>query len=105
MFLLEYDYSKDTFQILGALLSNLELLVDPLKSPWLLRGLLNRGLTCSAANIRSALIQWFKKASQQKEWDFVSTDLSICLLNAQKQADNTKCVVTGTDSISNFGVA
>ena len=73
----------------------MELLVDQSTSPWPLRGLLNRGLTCSHSNIKSALIQWFKKASQEKEWDNVSHDLAICLLNVQKQSDNMKSITSG----------
>ena len=69
--------------------------MDHTTSPWLLKGLLPRGVTCSHGNLRHALIQYFKRASHEKEWEFVSTDLAVCLLNAQKQADNTKCIVSG----------
>ena len=61
--------------MLGALLSNLELLTDTATSPWPLQGLLLRGLTCSHANIKKALIEWFKRASVEKEWENVSHDL------------------------------
>ena len=81
--------------MVGAMLGNLELLVDPSITPWPLTGLLARGLTCSHANLKRALVEWFKKASQEKEWENVSHDLAIFALNCQKQSDNTKSIVSG----------
>ena len=92
---MDHDLSRDTFTVLGALLSNLELLTDSNISPWYLRGLMKRGVTCNHGNIKHAIISYFKRASQEKEWEFVSHDLAITLLNAQKQSDNCKSIVSG----------
>ena len=97
--------SKDTHETIGCVLSNLELLMDSKTSPWILRGLLGRGLPTTQPHLKSALIGYFKSASQNREWDHVSTDLGHMLSCAQQQQDNCRLIVNGNFAfIQNFWV-
>ena len=86
---------KDTHEALGCVLSNLELIMDSKSSPWILSGIIRKGLPTTQPHLRSALVGYFKSASSHREWEHVSTDLAWLLYCAQQQQDNTKLIVNG----------
>ena len=86
---------KDSFDSTGLILSNMELLMDPASSPWILSGFFKRGSTINVPNLRGSLISYFKSASACGEFSNVSHDLAILLNNAMIQSDNVKLVCNG----------